>query len=238
LVPRAHRNRRDTWLPHGPAAGGFLRARPLRPLRDPLEELGAAAVVASIVFGRQGGPEDLVDPDRQGASLSAGVRFPRSARPILEDAKQPAYSAGGRSNICHQNSLALLGMRQLGDFRSGRHRHFAALDGPDELQGRPCREPDGRATERSPTFRSSAALARVITNMPIGISAAVCPCVSVSSLAPTIDRWLSSKRLRRILALVTFSRHIKQLVSRTCVSTFGRSVLRRNVKGGNRCKSC
>jgi hypothetical protein len=98
-------------------------------------------------------------------------------------------------------------MRQLGDFRSGRHRHFAALDGPDELQGRPCREPDGRATERSPTFRSSAALARVITNMPIGISAAVCPCVSVSSLAPTIDRWLSSKCLRRILALVTFSRH-------------------------------
>jgi hypothetical protein len=43
--------------------------------------------------------------------------------------------------------------------------------------------------------------------MPIGIPAAVCPCVSVSSLAPTIDRGLSSKCLRRVLALLTFSRH-------------------------------
>jgi hypothetical protein len=39
LVPRAHRNRRDIWLPHGPAVGGFPRARPLRPLRDPLEDI-------------------------------------------------------------------------------------------------------------------------------------------------------------------------------------------------------
>src|SRR5271167_1138953 len=34
-----HRYRRDIWLPHRPAAGGFLRARPLRPLRDPLEDI-------------------------------------------------------------------------------------------------------------------------------------------------------------------------------------------------------
>jgi hypothetical protein len=193
--------------------------------------------VASIVFGgarRSGGLGGSGPP---GASLSARA-FPAFGSTDPRRRQATSLFSRGPINICHQNSLALLGMRQLGDFRSGRHRHFAALDGPDELQGRPCREPDGRATERSPTFRSSAALARVITNMPIGISAAVCPCVSVSSLAPTIDRWLSSKRLRRILALVTFSRHIKQLVSRTCVSTFGRSVLRRNVKGGNRCKSC
>ena len=39
MVPRAHRNRRDIWLPQRPAFGGFLRARPLRPLRDPLEDI-------------------------------------------------------------------------------------------------------------------------------------------------------------------------------------------------------
>ena len=38
-LTRAHRYRRDIWLPHGPAVGGFLRGVALRPLRDSLEDI-------------------------------------------------------------------------------------------------------------------------------------------------------------------------------------------------------
>jgi hypothetical protein len=56
---------------------------------------------------RQGGPEDSVVRTARGQYERGDVgRFPRSARPIPEDAEQPAYSAGP---IKHPSSNSLGG---------------------------------------------------------------------------------------------------------------------------------
>jgi hypothetical protein len=50
--------------------------------------------VIGSISAEQGGPEGFSRRSGPpGASVSAGMGLPRSARPIPEDAKQPAYSA-------------------------------------------------------------------------------------------------------------------------------------------------
>ena len=93
MVPLAHRNRRDIWLPHRPAVGGFLRARLLRPLRHPLEDIphGRRFPFAAPRRGNASPVESESDHHRdhvlrhllEAARGRASVARPSSGRPCL-----------------------------------------------------------------------------------------------------------------------------------------------------------